>query len=63
MLDLLHNSTVYDIGFTIDGAGMGPLKGIMTSVVLNSRSKSVDSYLMAKAAVLAEIVNTINTIE
>ncbi len=63
MLELLHNSKVYDIGFTIDGAGMGPLKGIMTEVVLNNRSKSVDSYLMSKNAVLLEIVDVINNIK
>ena len=63
MLDLLFDSLVYDIGFTFDGAGAGPLKGVLTYVVIGKKTNTVDSFMESQELIYNAIVNQINNIE
>ena len=62
ILELMMDSAVFDIGYTIDGSGTGYMKGILTQVVVISKATTVDSYLTSRASVLSAIVDQINAI-
>lgn len=62
MLELMLEHPIYDIGFMIDGAGTGKMKGILTYVIFSNKSDTVHTYISQNSAIFRSLVNQINSL-